>query len=114
MVSILNSVKLMSGISPDIYEFHEVVFHINSVFGILTQLGIGPKEGFSIQDSLQTWDEFLEVSDHNSGIVKSYMYAKVRLLFDPPQNSFLVKALEDQITEFEWRLEFNGSLTNNP
>jgi hypothetical protein len=70
----------------------------------LNQLGVGPEEAFKITDDDDVWDTFLE--DHlDLELVKSYIFLKVRLLFDPPQNSFLVNAIEKQIEQFEWRLQ---------
>lgn len=102
--SILTSIKEVLGL-PDDYEHfdNDVLMHINSTFMILNQLGVGPEEGFSITNKDATWSEYLG-SDSNLELVKSFMYLKVRLLFDPPTNSFLVDAIDRQIKEFEWRL----------
>jgi hypothetical protein len=106
MDSILGSIKQLLGINSEDTNFdQEIIMHINSVFSILRQLGAGPNEEFSITSSNDNWDSYL--SDSETSIVeliKSYIYLKVRLLFDPPQNSFLVKSIESQIEEFEWRL----------
>jgi hypothetical protein len=105
MDSILNAIKKLLGIqSTDTNFDQEIIMHINSVFTVLNQLGIGPTEGFAITDDDDIWDDFLE-THLDLELVKSYMYLKVRLMFDPPQNSFLVKAIEDQIQQFEWRLQ---------
>ena len=77
--------------------------HINSVFMILTQLGVGPPSGFSIQDKTSTWKEF--ISDETKlQLVKSYMHMKVKLLFDPPLSSAVIASMEKMIAEAEWRL----------
>lgn len=104
MESILNSVKKMLGIMQDYTVFDEdIIMHINSVFFVLNQLGIGPSTGYSIKDDTNTWSEFiLERTDIES--VKSYIYLKVKLLFDPPSSSALLDAINRQITEIEWRL----------
>ncbi len=101
---ILASVKRMLGIEEEDVSFDpEILLHINSVFMILNQLGIGPKEGFLVEYGTELWRDF--VPDRNDlALIKSYVYAKVRLLFDPPQNSFLVSNIEKLCSEFEWRL----------
>lgn len=109
MNSILNSIKKVLNISPEHTSFDEdIIMHINSVFMILTQLGVGPSEGFSISNDEATWEQF--ISDvHKIQAVKSYMYLKVRMLFDPPSSSAAMAATERQINEFEWRLTNNYS-----
>lgn len=104
MDSILGSIKKMLGITDEYNVFDkDIVMHINSVFFVLTQLGVGPNEGFSIQDETAVWDDFIPCGA-NLEAVKSYVYLKVRLLFDPPQSSALTEAINRQISEFEWRL----------
>lgn len=104
MDSILDSVKKVLGIDADYHAFDtDIVLHINSVLAILTQLGIGPSVGFVIEDSTATWDEFLG-TDPMLGLAKSYIYLRVRLLFDPPTTSYLVTSLEKQVEELGWRL----------
>lgn len=111
MVSILESIKTLCGVSPEDNGFDtELIMHINSVFGALTQMGVGPKIGYSIFDNTNIWTEFLDETDTNFSMTKTYVHTKVKLIFDPPQNSFLVKALEDQLKELEFRLEFNTSI----
>lgn len=104
MDSILTSIKKLLGITEDYTHFDtDIIMHINSVFSILTQLGVGPSEGFYIQDKTTIWYEY--ISDPNKiEMVKSYMYLKVRLLFDPPSSSSVIEAFNKQISEFEWRL----------
>lgn len=112
MGSILNDTKKALGLDAEYKAFDpDVMMHINSVFTILQQLGIGPDEGFMIEDETPTWDIFL-ATDKRLNSVKSYMYLRVRLLFDPPQMSFHVKALQDQIQEFEWRLNVQRESTS--
>lgn len=104
MDSILTSMKKMLGIEEDYEAFDmDLIININSVFTILNQLGIGPEDGYMIAGKENLWEEFL-IDDANVEAVKSYMYLKLRLLFDPPSNSFLVTSLENQVKEFEWRL----------
>lgn len=102
--SILTSIKKVLGLEEDYEAFDvDILLHINSVFSTLNQLGIGPADGFSIEDDSATWDDFLD-SDPRLNSVKSYLYLKVRMLFDPPQTSYLIEALNKQAQEFEWRL----------
>lgn len=106
--SILNSVKKALGVGTDYDPFDaELIMHINSVFSTLHQLGVGPTTPFRINDENDIWDTF---TGANSAIesVKTYVYAKVRLIFDPPQTSYGIKAFEDICKEFEWRLNVQG------
>lgn len=102
--SILTSTKKVLNIGPDDVSFDlDVMTHINSAFSTLTQLGIGPASGFRIEDDVAEWVDFL-VDETTIDSVKTYVYLKVRLVFDPPATSFVINALEKQITEIEWRL----------
>lgn len=104
MESILTSIKKLLGIAKEYEHFDaDIIMHINSVFMTLTQLGVGPPDGFSIADEDFTWDEFLPDKKRLEA-VKSYVYLKVRLMFDPPQNTGHIQAIERQIAELEWRL----------
>lgn len=102
--SILDSIKKILGMPPDYNAFDtNLIIHINSVFGILTQLGVGPEGGFSISDNTTTWQSYLGDSK-DSEMVKSYIALKVRLVFDPPTIGAVMDAMKEQIREFEWRL----------
>ena len=104
MESILTSVKKMLGIAPDYTHFDmDIVMHINSVFLILNQLGVGPKNGFFIVDETALWTDYIPASS-NLQAVKSYLFLKVRLLFDPPISSAALESANRLISEFEWRL----------
>lgn len=104
MDSILTSIKKLLGITEEYEHFdQDIIMHINSVFMILTQMGVGPEEGFTISDSTATWSEFTN-DDKKIEAVKSYVYLKVRLLFDPPASSSVMEAMNRSISEFEWRL----------
>ncbi len=103
--NILSSIKTLLGIQETDFNFDdEIIMNINSVFMTLNQLGVGPATVFKIEDESATWASFFG-SRVDLESVKSYVYLKVRMLFDPPQNSFLVDAIEKQIAEFEWRLQ---------
>lgn len=107
--SILIDIKKLLGLAENYNEFDkDIMIHINSVFTILRQLGIGPAEGFKITGVADTWSSF---SENMSMIedVKSYIYLKVRMLFDPPNNSVLASSIEKEISEFEWRLNIESS-----
>ena len=104
MESILTSIKKMLGITEEYKQFDpDIIMHINSVFMILNQLGVGPSEGFRINDEYATWNELIS-DDENLELVKSYMVMKVKLLFDPPQSSIVMEATNRMISEAEWRL----------
>lgn len=104
MDSILTSIKKLLGIAEDYTNFDmDIIIHINSVFSILTQLGVGPSEGFSISDKRDTWYDFIGDSTKIE-LVKTYIYLKVRLVFDPPQSSSVIDAINRTISELEWRL----------
>lgn len=108
MDSILKTIKKLLGISDEETHFDtDIIMHINSVFSILHQLGVGPDKSFSIQDDTATWDDFIE-NDNNFNDVRTYIYLKVRLLFDPPSSSSVMSAMERQISELEWRLNVEG------
>jgi hypothetical protein len=104
MESILTSIKKLLGIAEEYEHFDaDIIMHINSVFMVLTQLGVGPSEGFSISDKSEIWNDFIpEVSKIE--LVKTYTYLKVKLIFDPPTSSAVLSSMERQIDMFEWRL----------
>lgn len=104
MESILLSIKKMLGMDADYNAFDaDIIININSVLMILAQLGVGPSVPFYISGEGETWSDFLG-DDKRIELVKSYMYLKVRLIFDPPTTGVLHEAMERQIQEFEWRL----------
>lgn len=104
MVSILDSIKQLLGIDINDTSFDkELIIHINGALMILNQLGVGPTSGYSITDKNNTWEEFT-LGRTDLEAIKSDVYLRVRLLFDPPQNSFLVNSIEKQISEYEWRI----------
>lgn len=103
--SILNSVKKSIGVMPEYTSFDDtLIMHINSVFMILTQLGVGPDKGFRIEDETTGWKEYISEDDANYESVKSYVAMKVRLLFDPPTSSTHMDCIKQLISELEWRL----------
>lgn len=109
--SILTSTKKILGIAGDYTAFDlDIITHINAAFSTLTQLGVGPVEGFMIEDAETEWYDYIE-DDIQLNTVKSYVFLKVRQLFDPPTTSYLITAMEKQIQEFEWRLNTNREST---
>ena len=105
MESILTSIKKLLGIAEEYEHFDaDLIMHINSVFLILTQIGVGPSDGFIIADSNATWNDFVPDDNKKMQAVKSYVYLKVKLLFDPPTSSSLLESTKALISEYEWRL----------
>ena len=106
MESILISIKKMLGIDEEYTHFDaDIIMHINSVLMILNQLGVGPSGGFIIEDETSTWSDFIpDETPVQLETVKSYIYLKVKLLFDPPLSSSVIESYNRQISEFEWRL----------
>lgn len=102
--SILVSIKKLLGIEEDYTHFDpDLIMHINSVFSILTQIGVGPSNGFSITGKDETWGAFTN-NENRFSLVRSYMHLKVKLLFDPPLSSAAIESINRQVSEFEWRL----------
>jgi hypothetical protein len=110
--SILISTKKILGLAAEYTAFDlDVITHINTAFSTLTQLGIGPAEGFMIEDDTAVWTDFIPV-DLQFNSVKSYVFLRVRQLFDPPQTSYLIDAMDKQIKELEWRLNVHREETD--
>ena len=102
--SILKTIKKMLGLPEDFDAFdQDLIIHINSVFSNLHQIGASPPAGFYITDDKAQWSDFFTdgMPVHN---IKTLVYLKVRLIFDPPATSFAISAMENQIKEQEWRL----------
>ena len=105
MESILTSIKKLLGIAEEYTHFDtDLIMHINSVLSILTQIGVGPSEGFSIKDKNNVWEDFI-TEDSKLELVKSYIYMKVKLLFDPPLSSAVIESTNRMISELEWRIQ---------
>lgn len=101
--SVLNTIKQMLGITEEQTDFDtDIIIHINTVFNILHQLGV-TEDWIQIEDPSTKWEDVVEdISKVN--MIKSYVYSKVRLMFDPPLNSTVISAMERQIQEMEFRL----------
>lgn len=104
MESILGTIKKMLGITADCTHFdNEIIVHINTVMLTVCQLGVGPDIPVTITSDADTWDGFFEDMTHIEA-VKTYIYIKVRLLFDPPSSSYVLDSLNRTAQELEWRL----------
>lgn len=104
MESILTSIKKLLGIAAEDTNFDtDIIIHINTVFMTLNDLGVGPSEGFTIEDESLNWYDYIP-DDKTYDAVKTYVYLKVKLLFDPPLSSSTIEAIERSIKELEWRL----------
>lgn len=109
--SILISTKKILGIAEDYTAFDlDIITHINTAFSTLTQLGVGPVTGFMIESDEELWEDFI-LEDLQYNAVKSYVFLKVRQLFDPPTTSYLIAAQERQIEQLEWRLNVHREET---
>jgi hypothetical protein len=101
--SILDDVKHMLGLLPAEHAFDsDIINHINSVFSILNQIGVGPDEGFQITDNTTQWEVYIPSFRLNS--IKSYMFLRVKNYFDPPDGRFVIGSMDRQIQELEWRI----------
>ena len=111
--SILTSIKKLLGIAEEYTQFDtDIIIHINTVFMTLQQLGVGPEEGFSIVDSEAVWTDFMENSILLNS-VKTYIYLKVKLLFDPPLSSSTIECFNKVISELEFRINSKVDYPNN-
>lgn len=103
MESILTSIKKMLGIEEEYTHFDpDIIMHINTAFMRLRQMGVGPAEGFRIEDDTSTWYEFDPEADYEA--VKTYIYIEVKLVFDPPLSSAVIDVLKENRDELKWRL----------
>lgn len=108
--SILTSIKKLLGLTEECTDFDsDIIMNINTVFMDLRQLGVGPSEGFSIEDNTESWTEFIDTETYPEkkpllSAAKSYIHLKVKLQFDPPLSSAVEKAINDRLNELEWRL----------
>lgn len=104
MDSILNTIKKLLGLEESYTHFDtDIIIGINTALSTLTQIGVGPAEGFSISDKTTTWSDY--ISDMSKlELIKSYIQLKTKLLFDPPTSSAVIEVINKQITELEWRI----------
>lgn len=115
MSSILTSIKqMLGGIEPSNTDFDtELIFHINSALSDLRLIGVGPKTGFSITGTSETWSDFIGDSIALQKNVPTLVMLKVKLIFDPPSNSFTISAITDQINKLEWFCTINDDELRN-
>lgn len=107
MDSILVSIKKLLGIDATYTAFDvDVIIHINTAFAVLNQLGVGPADGFMIEGEEESWDDY--ITDNNFSMVKTFVYLKVRLAFDPPTSTALIESMQRTLDELTWRLEVEG------
>lgn len=113
--SILNTIKRMLGIGDEETQNdydQDVMIHINTAILALTQLGIGPEDGYMIESSSETWNDFIGAENAKQyQPVKTYIYGKVKKVFDPPTSSIALQALDDSIKEAEWRLNWQYEIS---
>lgn len=111
--SILQSIKKLIGITEEYTHFDmNIIIHINTAFMVLNQLGVGPKDGFYISDETTTWNEY-DAGLVNIETIKTYVYLRVRLLFDPPSSSIINEIINKQILELEYRLNVSAESKNS-
>jgi len=111
MESILTSIKKLLGIAEEYTHFDaDLIMHINSVLSILTQIGVGPAEGFTISGESDKWEDF--TTSNKLEHIKTYMYLKVKLMFDPPLSSAVMESYNRTISELEWRILISGEEEN--
>lgn len=112
MDSILVSIKKLLGIDAAYTAFDvDVIIHINTAFAVLNQLGVGPADGFMIEGEEEIWDDY--ITDNNFSMVKTFVYLKVRLAFDPPTSTALIESMNNTLNELTWRLELEGQNGSN-
>jgi hypothetical protein len=103
MSSILNDIKHQLGLLPEQTQFDkDIIIAVNSAIATLTQLGVGPVAGYEVVDATQEWTEF--IADPRLNSVKTYIYLKVKLVFDPPQTGFHTASIENQLNELVYRI----------
>lgn len=103
--NILNSIKKLLGLRDNTAFDQDILIHINTVFSGLQQMGVGPANGFRLEDGSEVWSSFItETAGNKFHNVKDYVFLKVKMLFDPPQNSALIDSFDRQIKELEYRL----------
>lgn len=111
--SILNSIKKLLGIDAENTDFDtDVMIHINTALMTLNQLGVGPPNGFMIDDALDSWTDFVNDTTRIESI-KTYVYLKVKLVFDPPTSSAVIDSYKETIRELEWRINVEAETMEN-
>jgi len=110
--SILKSTKKILGVGDDDTSFDlDIITHINSAFSTLTDLGVGPETGFTIEDDTAEWDSYLSDDLAKLSKVKTVVYLQVKLIFDPPTSGYLLDTTKQLLQEAQWRLNVNRETT---
>lgn len=114
MESILTSIKKMLGIDAECDDFDvDIITHINSVLFIFKQIGVGPSKGFRITSDAETWNDFIpDLDEENLESLKTDVYNRVRLIFDPPTSSVMTQTIKESVSEMEWRLNVEAEDIN--
>lgn len=106
MESILTSIKKLLGVAEDDTNFDtDIIIDINTELAELTQIGVGPSEGFVIEDKTALWTDFIPAKSKKLEFVKSYVHLNVKLVFDPPSSSAAIEAINRKIAKLEWRIQ---------
>lgn len=114
MNKILSYIRKVAGLNDELHDFDvDLIMEINTALNILTQLGVGPNKGFRIFGEDETWEDWLgpDSEDPRYEMAKEYIAKRARLKFDPPQASYLVEALKEDVAELEWRLSIQNNCT---
>lgn len=112
--SILTSVKKLLGIEEDYTEFdQDIIMNINAAIATLSQIGVGPSDGFIVTSKEDTYQDFLDDDNQKTSFIKMYLYFKTRLGFDPPSSSAVMETIKQSIQEIEWRLHAGIDSANN-
>lgn len=103
--SILNTIKKLLGIDSEDDNFDiDIIAIVNSIIPALSQMGIGPRNGFIVTSDKDKWTDYITDNSINLEGVKTYLYLKTKLLFDPPTNSTVIDAFNKNLNELEWRM----------
>lgn len=104
--SILNSIKKLLGPSASDEHFdQDIIMNINASISILTQIGLGPSEGFMIEDDSAIWSDLIGDAK-NLELVKTYVYLKAKMVFDPPSSGTITESYNKIISEYESRISY--------
>lgn len=111
--SILTSIKKMLGPEEEYEHFDtDIIIHINTALAILTQLGVGPEDGFAIENKEAKWSDFIS-TNKLLNLVPTYVYLKVKIAFDPPSSASVLESFEHQAKQYEWRITVAAEETTN-
>lgn len=103
--SILLSIKKALGSAPDYTPFDaEITMHINSQIAALYQLGLDAAKTLIVTGPDEQWTDLIPAGDARLHFVKTYVYAKVKMIFDPPTSTAQMEALKSAAAEAEFRI----------